>query len=56
MTASVKIIIENKENVLIVPTTYIQSQGNSKSILNKDSNPIDIVVGTTDGTMTEIVS
>lgn len=26
MTASVKIIIENKENVIIVPTTYIQSQ------------------------------
>lgn len=56
MTASVKIIIESKENVLVIPTTYIQSQGDTKFVLDKDSKEVEITVGSTDGTTTEIVS
>jgi len=56
MTASVKIIIESKENVLVIPTTYIQSQWDTKFVLDKDSKEVDIIVGSTDGTTTEIVS
>lgn len=56
MTASVKIIIENKENVIIIPTTYIQSQGDIKFVIDKYSKQKIITVGSTDGTMTEIVS
>lgn len=56
MTASVKIIVENKENVIVIPTTYIQSLGDTKIVLDKNSNPINITVWSTDGTMTEIVS
>jgi multidrug efflux pump subunit AcrA (membrane-fusion protein) len=56
MTASVKIIVENKENVLVIPTTYIQSQWDIKYVLNKNSNQINIEVGATDGTITEVVS
>ncbi len=56
MTASVKIIVENKENVIVIPTTYIQSLGDTKYVLDKNDAHIDIVGGSTDGTMTEIVS
>ena len=56
MTASVKIVIENKEDVLVIPTTYIQSQGDVKFVLDKDSKEVDITVGSTDGTTTEVVS
>ena len=56
MTASVKIIIENKENVIVIPTTYIQSQWDIKYVLNENSNQVNIEVGATDGTMTEVVS
>jgi multidrug efflux pump subunit AcrA (membrane-fusion protein) len=56
MTASVKIIIESKENVLVIPTTYIQSQWGVKFVSNKNSNQVNIEIGSTDGTMTEVVS
>jgi myo-inositol-1-phosphate synthase len=56
MTASVKIIIENKENVIIIPTTYIQSQGDVKFVIDENDKQKDITVGSTNGTMTEIVS
>jgi multidrug efflux pump subunit AcrA (membrane-fusion protein) len=56
MTASVKIIVEDKQNILVIPTTYIQSQGNAKFVLDKNSKQIEIQVGITDGNMTEIVA
>lgn len=56
MTASVKIIIENKENVIVIPTTYIQSQWDIKYVLDKNDNQINIEVGSTDGMTTEITS
>lgn len=56
MTASVKIIIEDKANVLVIPTTYIQSQWDTKFVLDKNDKEIEITVGSTDGNTTEIVS
>ncbi len=56
MTASVKIIIEDKQNVIIIPTTYIQSVGNTKYVLDADEKQLLIEVGSTNGTMTEITS
>jgi hypothetical protein len=56
MTASVKIIIENKENIVVIPTTYIQAQWNMKYVLDKKNTQIQIEVGATDGTTTEIIS
>lgn len=56
MTATVKIFIESKENVILIPTTFIQTQWDKKIVLDENSNIIDITVWSTDGTMTEIVS
>lgn len=56
MTATVKIIIENREGVITVPTTFIQSKWDKKYVLDNKENHIDITVWSTDGTMTEIVS
>ncbi|MEI6118723.1 MAG: hypothetical protein WCP92_05895 [bacterium] len=56
MTASVKIIVEDKQNILVIPTTYIQSQVGTKFVLDKNSKQIEIQAGITDGTMTEVIS
>lgn len=56
MTATVKIFIESKTGVIIIPTTFIQTQGDKKVVLDENNNLIDIIVWSTDGTMTEIVS
>lgn len=56
MTATVKIIIENREGVITIPTTFIQSRWDKKYVLDNNDNQIDITVWSTDGTMTEIVS
>ncbi len=56
MTASVKIIVEDKQDILVIPTTYIQSQAGTKFVLDKNSKQIEIQAGITDGTQTEIVS
>ena len=56
MTATVKIIIENREGVITIPTTFIQSKWDKKYDLDNKDNQIDITVWSTDWTMTEVIS
>lgn len=56
MTATAKIIIEDKQNVIVIPTTFIQSQWDRKYVLDKNNKELDIIVWATDNTTTEIIS
>lgn len=56
MTSTVKIIIEDKQNVIVIPTTFIQSQWDRKYVLDKNNKELDIIIWATDGTTTEIIS
>lgn len=56
MTATVKIIVSNKENVVSIPTTFIQTIWDRKIVLDEKDHQIEITIGSTDGTMTEIIA
>lgn len=56
MTATVKVLIEQKDNVIQIPTSYIKNVWDKKVVLDEDKNPIEIEVWSTDGGVTEIIS
>ncbi len=56
MTATAKIIIEDKKDIIVIPTTFIQSQLNRKYVLNKNNRELDVIIWATDWATTEIIS
>jgi hypothetical protein len=44
MTATAKIIIEDKQDVVVIPTTFIQSQLDRKYVLDKNNKELDIII------------
>jgi len=56
MTAAVKIILEKKENIIQIPTSYIKTIWDKKVVLDMNNNPLEIKVWSTDGVLTEIIS
>jgi choline kinase len=44
MTATVKIFIESKENVILIPTTFIQTKGDKKVVLDENGDILEITV------------
>ena len=55
MSANVKVIIDHKDNILVIPTIAIQTSGDNSFVWTQQGIK-DISVGITDGTQTEILS
>ena len=55
MSANVKVIIDHKDNILVIPTIAIQTSGDNSFVWTQQWTK-DISVGITDGTQTEILS
>lgn len=59
MTANLSVLIEKKDNVLIVPNRAIRSQGRNRTVnvlYEGQQIPVPVQTGMTDGTNTEITS
>ena len=59
MSANVEIMLDKKENVLVVPTTAIHGTTARKSVQvyeNGTTRSVQVEVGISDGKQTEIVS
>ena len=55
MSANVKVIIDHKDNILVIPTIAIQTSGDNTFVWTQQGTK-DISIGITDGTQTEILS
>ena len=56
MTANVKIIIDRQENVLQVPSTYIQTIWEKNYVVNGSGNLVEVEIWISNDSMIEIVS
>jgi hypothetical protein len=56
MTANVKIIIDRKENVLQVPSTYIQNIWEKNYVMNRSGDLIEVEILISNDNMVGIIS
>jgi len=56
MTAAVKIILEKKEDIIQIPTSYIKTIWDKKVVIDINNDSLEVEVWSTDGILTEIVS
>ncbi|MEI7558515.1 MAG: hypothetical protein WCJ45_07105 [bacterium] len=55
MSANVNVIVDHKDNILLIPTIAIQTSGDNTFVWTQQGTK-DISLGITDGTQTEILS
>ncbi|MEI8008252.1 MAG: hypothetical protein WCI00_02145 [bacterium] len=55
MSANVNVIIDDKHNILVLPTIAIQTSGDNTFVWTQQGTK-NISLGITDGTQTEILS
>ena len=55
MTANVKIIVDKKENIIQIPTTYVQHIWEKNYVMTSNGNLVEVELWIANDNMTEIV-